>query len=145
MKELCSLTYISNSAVEMNSESIKVLLNNSRAFNSENNISGILMMLDNKFIQVLEGELELVIDLYTKIEQDPRHKDLLILLNMKIKERTFKDWSMGFVKLENDEFSEESGFTNIDQFIKGLSSRKTWDPSLEFLKKFYFSNRLTIQ
>ena len=57
----------------------------------------MLLYHNKSFLQVLEGPEEQVGALFTKIEKDPRHKKILMLLRGEIQEKEFKNWSMGFV------------------------------------------------
>ena len=59
---------------------ISSLLYAARQSNAEHKITGILLHINGKFIQVLEGEEAPVKKLYEIIDRDRRHKNLKILL-----------------------------------------------------------------
>lgn len=82
---------------------IKAILNTSRKFNSENNITGCLLFHNKEFIQILEGDEKKVNDLYASIEQDKRHSNVRLVLSSKKESRMFSSWSMAYHELENND------------------------------------------
>jgi hypothetical protein len=75
------------------------ILEQSRANNSPQGITGILCFNDDLFIQVLEGGRDEVCDTYNKIVRDDRHRDVRILTYDEISERRFGGWTMGQVNI----------------------------------------------
>jgi hypothetical protein len=51
------------------------------------------------FLQVLEGGRAQVSQLYNRIAQDPRHRDVVLLSYDEIDERSFAGWAMGQVNM----------------------------------------------
>ena len=87
----------SSAAVEpFSPEALRTLLALARTRNTAAAVTGMLLHVDSVFLQVLEGEPQVVTALYTKIGADPRHTRMLLLLSQDIKSRNFPDWSMGF-------------------------------------------------
>lgn len=62
-------------------------------------ISGLLLYANRTFMQVLEGEATSVNECLAKIKADPRHHTLDILVNTEIRAREFKQWYMGFHRI----------------------------------------------
>ena len=52
-------------------------------------------------MQVLEGEEESVLETFSRIENDHRHKSVDVLRSEYIQFRNFPDWTMGFVNVNN--------------------------------------------
>lgn len=67
--------------------------------NKELDVTGALVFGSGYFLQCLEGSRKVVNELYAKIVQDPRHKNILILSFNELSERQFHNWSMKFVML----------------------------------------------
>jgi hypothetical protein len=67
-------------------------------------ITGGLMFNRSYFGQVLEGERDAVSQLFVRIAGDVRHKSVIIVEAVEVKERLFERWSMGFA--ERTETSE---------------------------------------
>ena len=90
------------------------LLRQARAYNEAHEISGILLYAEStgEYLQVLEGEREVVQKLYENIRRDPRHERVFTLGESQIAERNFADWRMGFAPLEADELDHIVGYIN---------------------------------
>lgn len=69
--------------------------------NVRDNITGFLVYDSERFFQILEGSRESVSACYAKIGQDVRHGELETLIDEPISQRTFDQWSMGFVNAVN--------------------------------------------
>lgn len=89
------------------------LLMKARRYNTEVGITGILLYKEGNFIQVLEGEEQAVRTLFQKIEQDPRHLGVIVLLQGVEAERQFPDWSMGFRDLNDPEVIALPGYNEF--------------------------------
>ena len=111
--------YGSESAVDLSDEQIGVLLERARRMNQAANITGILLLIEGSFFQILEGDPQAVDQLYSKIARDPRHRRVVKLIEEPIRERDFQDWSMGLARLKSKELSLVSGFN--DFFTAGHS------------------------
>jgi hypothetical protein len=88
--------YASVARVPFTAEALRALLARARTTNTGLNVSGMLLHLDGSFLQVLEGERDVVEKLYERIDRDRRHASVLRLVSRDIPERNFPDWSMGF-------------------------------------------------
>src|SRR5208282_515145 len=108
-----SLVYVSSATKPFSKSELLELLEKSRKNNTSLEISGMLLYKDGNFMQVLEGEEQLVRSLYTKISADPRHKGTLALLQSVEEKRQFADWSMGFRDLNSPEVAATPGFNDF--------------------------------
>ncbi|MFM6996559.1 MAG: BLUF domain-containing protein [Limnohabitans sp.] len=93
---LVRLLYASR-AVDPRPEVIEAILAQSRQFNPSSGITGILVYGGGIFLQAIEGGRMAVSDLYSHIQRDERHKDVVLLQYEEITERRFGGWSMGLV------------------------------------------------
>jgi Sensors of blue-light using FAD len=96
---LVRLLYASRPATPLSTMVLDSILEQSRANNSPQGITGILCFNDDLFIQVLEGGRGEVCDTYNKIVRDDRHRDVHILTYDEISERRFGGWTMGQVNI----------------------------------------------
>lgn len=140
IKTLYSLVYISKTTETWTDSGLKDLVSNAVSFNIESEITGMLIFMNDRFIQVLEGEEKVVKSLYQSICKDPRHEKQLILVEHPIHKRNFVGWSMGYKKINTDQLERASGFTNVDQFIEKPKIKRSVHPALLFLKMFYEKN-----
>jgi hypothetical protein len=134
------LVYTSHAKKPFSEPELLDLLRQSRDRNKELNISGILLYVQGKFMQVLEGKKDFVEKVYSSIKDDPRHTRVTLILEGNSKKRIFKGWSMGFKKLSNDDFVNASGFTDIDVFFDEHKMKENSNLLLVFLKLFYRKN-----
>ena len=128
---LYHLSYASNQSEHINSSDLRDILEVARETNKQNDITGLLLHRDNSFMQVLEGEEQVIKDLYVKISADNRHSDVELLFCEPIEKREFSDWSMAFTELDDVTISEVPGFSDflIDdtqprKFLEDLSRSK---------------------
>lgn len=93
---MIQLLYCSAASSPFSPEALRALLVGARSHNTAAAVSGMLLHVDGWFFQVLEGELEPVTALFTRIGGDPRHHRVQLLSKLDITVRNFADWSMGF-------------------------------------------------
>ena len=140
MKSLISLIYLSDSNEKVDEQEVEKILKQSRQNNLDSDITGVLLLLNSQFLQVLEGDKTEVHKLYEKIKGDKRHFKILKLIEFDLIERNFGDWSMGYLNPNMDRFFIE-GYKDPAIFIEVMSNKDTWTPAFEFLKKFYKKNK----
>lgn len=90
------LIYQSRPAVPVTKQVLLDILNTSQLQNYKLRISGLLVFHNGAFMQLLEGGEKEVHDLYAKIQRDPRHADLQLLLDASAADRLMPTWVMGF-------------------------------------------------
>jgi hypothetical protein len=93
---LVRLLYASRT-VDASPETINSILVQSRQFNPSCGITGILCYGGGIFLQAIEGGRAAVSDLYSHIQRDARHTDVVLLHYEEISERRFGGWTMGQV------------------------------------------------
>jgi len=97
----------------------------SRENNRENGITGMLSCRNGYFIQAIEGPDISVNQLLTKLKSDTRHQGMDVILDLFIRERYFKKWSMKLVDAVNkDECFDELMQRNSAAVSKLDSSQK---------------------
>ena len=95
---LYQILYQSQSLVPFEPLELAALLHCARINNEQHAISGILLYTpDGRFLQVLEGEADVVRHLYhQRIVADPRHYNCRVLCEGPCQHRSFPNWPMGF-------------------------------------------------
>ena len=96
-EQLVRLIYVSVMTEACDTKALENILRVSRINNEKNNITGMLCYDPTYFLQALEGPREAINQLYTNISRDMRHQYLTLLEYADIEQRTFGDWSMGFL------------------------------------------------
>jgi Sensors of blue-light using FAD len=98
---LIRLIYVSK-AVDPHTHALTdSILRKAHAWNTQNDITGVLCEGQGVFLQALEGERGTVTRLYARIFADPRHKDLELIHCESITERRYGEWSMARVSLSD--------------------------------------------
>ena len=95
------LVYMSTAVYLFSEKELEELLEKSIQNNSKLGITGLLATKGKTFLQCLEGDKEAVLELYSKIEKDERHFNVLTLIEEDIEKRLFPKWSMGYKNIEN--------------------------------------------
>ena len=101
------LTYISEPFPWITIEDINNILMVSKDFNSANQITGCLIYAKRVFMQLLEGDQEIIDQLYKTIEKDKRHFNVELLHTGHVEERIFSKWAMAYLGLQETTTSEE--------------------------------------
>jgi hypothetical protein len=99
------LVYISQARENMTLTTLVVLLMQARALNERHQVTGALVYGDGQFMQVMEGEEDVVKDLYARVAKDARHYDVRTLAEGPIVTRSFAQWSMAFGEVPADQFA----------------------------------------
>jgi len=91
------IVYTSSAKQEFSAADLKKLLVAARMRNKAVGVTGMLVFHDGAFLQALEGEKRAVNEIFARIQNDPRHGDLVVLhRGPGPEQRVFGEWSMGF-------------------------------------------------
>ncbi|WP_186644222.1 BLUF domain-containing protein [Fluviispira vulneris] len=93
---------------------LEKIINSALKNNAKNEITGILITRGVFFLQLLEGDIKNVVDMFSKIKRDPRHKNIEVLLNEEADFRVFTKWTMGVI--------EDSSLTNLPEMLKTIDA-----------------------
>lgn len=139
MSQLIRLVYASRSVFEPAGTArgldpaVARILAHSRKNNARHQIVGGLLFGEGCFLQCLEGEVQAVQKLYSKIEVDPRHRDVTVLSQSTIRQRGFDAWSMKYVPGEQrmQHLLTRWGMTRFDPY--GLTKEQL-DEAVRFMR-----------
>jgi hypothetical protein len=121
MQPIFQLIYRSRATRAFSQSELDHLLAKARKTNVENNITGILFYGNGYFIQVLEGDENIVNDLYYKlILSDPRHYLAQVIFTQKLEKRSYPSWTMGFKALETEEMEQLVDHANVKAISKEM-------------------------
>ncbi len=96
---LIQIVYVSSLKTLRLESEISNILESSIRHNKENDITGMLLYAGGNFLQVLEGESDRIGETFQRISIDPRHHNIIDIINDPVTEREFSQWSMGFYQL----------------------------------------------
>lgn len=116
------IAYFSTATQLFTETDLTELLAISKRNNSALGVTGILLFIEGCFLQVLEGEKEVVKSIFEKVEKDRRHDDVFTLFEGEKVERSFEKWSMGFKNLPLVEYKRQIGFEDItnEEFLNNV-------------------------
>jgi diguanylate cyclase (GGDEF)-like protein len=86
--------YVSRCTEPMSDRDIETMLAKARQHNRALGLTGCLIHQNGTFMQMIEGRRDVVSDLLSKIEADPRHRDVRIVIEGVARNRVFSHWSM---------------------------------------------------
>ncbi|NQZ75718.1 MAG: BLUF domain-containing protein [Ekhidna sp.] len=90
----------------------------SMKWNKEHQITGMLLALEDRFIQFLEGDDEEVKSIFEKIKEDKRHNNVIRKIQGYSNDRVFQEWSMGSWMLSNQALQELSAMDDLKGFLQ---------------------------
>lgn len=93
---LLEIVYSSETPNPLEADEVRALLDHARKKNAEWNVTGLLCYDHQRFLQIIEGETDVILDLFHAIQNDPRHTNIRILHEGDIEERAFSDWKMAY-------------------------------------------------
>lgn len=85
---MISLVYVSTAVHQLNYDDLFEILRISRENNEMGLVSGLLLYMSGNFMQVLERPEELVLNIFKKIQNDKRHKHIIVLSQEPVEERS---------------------------------------------------------
>jgi hypothetical protein len=97
---LSRLIYASH-ACSAEPDDLPAILDFSRAHNLGLGITGALCLLDQTYMEYLEGEEADVEALYEKIRHDRRHRNPTVLDRRRIAQRAFPQWSLALMEWDD--------------------------------------------
>lgn len=109
--------YTSTPRDKMTMEMLMDITRVSQKNNALKDITGILLGIENKFMQYLEGPEDHVNELFETIWKDPRHRNVTQWIKGYSNDRVFKDWSMGSWMLSNEELKKISALRDLKAFL----------------------------
>ncbi len=123
------LVYSSVPTKKMISSHLYLLLREVRLKNKLSQITGLLVFVDDMFLQVLEGNEKDVKTVFEKISRDARHANIETLFEGHIAERAFPNWAMAYASASTRELGNWSGLNNTTT-IQDILSHITTNPTL---------------
>ncbi len=130
---LIQSVYTSTAIQPMPKSKLYKILVGSRVSNKLADVTGLLVYVDGTFLQVLEGEQEMVSDLLEKISKDPRHTDVKVVYKTGVERRTFNAWQMAYVSPSPKELASWAGLSNtttLESTLKTLEIEPNRFPSV---------------
>ena len=134
------IVYFSFSVKPFSEEDISSILEQSRRNNAENDITGMLLYMNESIVQILEGEQKALEGLMDRIKQDVRHKEVAQVFSRPVNTRLFADWSMGYETVTARELENIKDIVNLYTDDR-IAIEAGENIIIKMVKLFYESNR----
>jgi len=113
-----AISYVSTATRDLNEEEIENILTSSEKNNNKNNVTGLLLFSEGNFFQIIEGSKEQINELYKKIENDSRHRNIIKLFQKRIHKESFDGYKSDFIS-EDTRYNSER-LNNYEKYIEVL-------------------------
>ena len=116
---------------------LKQIMEQSEKNNKRQNITGLLIYFHGTFIQMLEGTEKDVFETFGRIENDPRHEQIIKLLSGETDKRHFPNWKMALQVVNEETFKRIESYESLsegDLFLQHISDDSI---GLKMLRYFY--------
>jgi hypothetical protein len=104
-KPLHEIAYVSTLAPGMPVSVVGDIARKARIYNTEQNVTGLMIFDGIRFCQQLEGEQRQIMKLVEKISEDPRHANVQVFYHGPLAERRFKNFSLAFAEVETSDLA----------------------------------------
>lgn len=96
--QLTRLVYTSRHE-DLGNAGLDAILNSSRKNNTRDLVTGVLVVDDGTFLQLIEGRRDAIAKCFERVMEDKRHYDVQVISCGDVSKRLFEDWSMRLVKV----------------------------------------------
>ena len=117
------IIYSSRASGPMGAAELEQILADAREGNEARDVTGALVFADGVFVQVLEGEREVVRNLAERIRADSRHDSMKIFYQREVGERAFGDWRMAYLTPDTAELAHWAGLEatgTVDELLEQI-------------------------
>lgn len=121
-EKLFSLTYNSTAIRPLTKTELEKILLLARNRNIEENLTGVLLFMDGKFTQYIEGLIDNLIKIFDLIKRASLHKEIINVDLRNIDERVYGDWSMAFFANKEDHLSLNNEEKSLREILSNQSA-----------------------
>lgn len=121
------LLYTSTSCLEPTEltieEQVEAIARKAALRNEETGVTGVLVFVEDQFIQILEGESDAVEDAFERICCDFQHTNVKLIDLIAVKERLFGAWNMASLAQGEDPGSTLDDELRNVRYLMGVNAR----------------------
>ncbi|MEL6284380.1 MAG: BLUF domain-containing protein [Pseudomonadota bacterium] len=133
------LAYISAATREFSPQDLIEMGYEARRNNENLRVTGMLLLLEGEFFQVLEGPTAAVEEIFSRICVDERNEWVTPLVRERPFRRVFRTWSMGVMDLPFDKLPKDVFFKAEWPEVKRRTNAEGQE-FFGFLERFYRTN-----
>jgi hypothetical protein len=135
------LIYSSMADSDVDGNDIQDIISSSERNNRHNDITGILIYHDGKFIQMLEGKEEAVLETFDRIVKDERHSAVIKLFNGESPHRHFPHWKMALEIVDDETLRSIEAYQPLEDADQLLDDIEDDNVGLKMLRFFWTKKR----
>ncbi|RTL43949.1 MAG: BLUF domain-containing protein [Burkholderiales bacterium] len=117
------LVYISTAAPDLTVPEVRRIVARSQMRNRQLDVTGMLLLVRSEFLQVLEGQRDMLDEVVGYISRSPRHQDIRLIERQPITTRRFDGWHMGLLvtdALADQVEALKARRTSVDAVIEAM-------------------------
>ena len=96
-----AISYVSTAHIDLQEQGVKDIMLTANEYNKGKEITGILLYNERNFFQLIEGEKEIIHNLYEKIKKDSRHQDIIKFLEKPVYRNAYDGYLTDFITDSN--------------------------------------------
>lgn len=96
-----AVCYVSTASKELEKDKLPELFQSWEQANKKKDIKGLLLFAEGNFFQVLEGSKKLIIRLFSEIQKDPRHENIIQIVGENMEKGGFDSYKCDVVTEKN--------------------------------------------
>ena len=113
-----AISYVSSASRHLPKDEIAKFLEETQIRNNEHGVNGLLIYSDGNFFEVIEGAEIVIKNLFKRIKEDTRHKNIILIFEKEVDKPFFKDKEANFIS-ENTQH-RPMDVSNFLYYIKDL-------------------------
>lgn len=117
------LRYISTLSDGVGTDEVPRILEAARRINRRNGVTGLLLFNGERFLQILEGDEQVVRATFERISGDPRHRGIAVLGTTFSPVRAFAEWDMAYEPVHGSAPSGASLVDMVASMVSGVPDR----------------------
>jgi len=135
---MCGLVcYVSTFNSGFSLQEVEGLFNFVSKRNLQMGLTGVLLFSDNCFFQVLEGDFNVIENLFERIKEDTRHYNIIKIIDDENHERIFDEYFFGFLTVTSLEDRKWMEFFLENYFnVESRNHKVILGLMKKFLKRF---------
>jgi L-cysteine desulfidase len=107
-----AISYVSTANRTLNQDEVTELLDLTEIRNNNRGVNGLLIYSEGNFFEVIEGEKNMILELFENIKEDPRHRNIMMIFEKDMDKPLFYDKEANFIS-ENTKHRQ----MNVENFL----------------------------
>ena len=118
------MIYSSQATAAMSIADLEAILVDARTGNERRKVTGVLVYVDGVFLQILEGDEQVLRSLMRSITSDSRHTGVKVFHEAEVDSPTFTSWRMAYLSATPQQMAVWAGLegtaTSIDSVLEDI-------------------------